>query len=94
MEKTAERPATHGSACSGGCHAGAEAAPAPLLMDVGGVARLLSCSERHVYRLSQSKRMPKPLKLGALIRWKRADVEKWLADGCPDEREMRRSQPA
>lgn len=91
MEKPSDRPMTHGRACSGGgCHASAEAASASLLLDVGDVARLLSCSERHVYRLSQSRRMPEPVKLGALIRWKRADVETWLAAGCPDAPNMRR----
>jgi excisionase family DNA binding protein len=91
METTSERSAAVGTVCSGGGrHAGAEAASAPLLLDVGDVARLLSCSERHVYRLSRSMRMPEPVRLGALIRWRRADLEKWLAAGCPDARSMRR----
>lgn len=53
------------------------------LLDVKSVARKLGCSWRHVYRLSDSGRMPRPLKLGALVRWRRQEIEAWIADGCP-----------
>ncbi len=55
----------------------------PEFLDVNAVAILLGgCSTRHVYRLSDSGRMPRPLKLGALVRWRRAELIKWLDDGC------------
>ena len=54
------------------------------LLDVNAVAQLLSCSTRHVYRLADSGQMPRPRKLGALVRWDREQLEKWLADGCPE----------
>ncbi len=53
------------------------------LLDVNAVAQFLSCSTRHVYRLADSGRMPRPRKLGALVRWDRQELEKWLAGGCP-----------
>ena len=53
------------------------------LLDVNTVAKFLSCSARHVYRLADSGRMPRPIKLGALVRWDRIELEKWLADDCP-----------
>ncbi len=54
------------------------------LLDVGAVAGLLGgCSQRHIYRLCNSGRMPRPIKLGALSRWNRAVIESWIADGCP-----------
>ena len=53
------------------------------LLDVNAVAQLLSCSTRHVYRLADSGQMPRPRKLGALVRWDREELEKWLSDGCP-----------
>lgn len=52
------------------------------LLDVQAVASMLNCSTRHVRRLADAGRMPSPLKLGALLRWRRADIEAWLADGC------------
>lgn len=53
------------------------------LLDVDQVAALCRCSARHVYRLADAGRMPRPLKLGALVRWNRATVLAWIADGCP-----------
>jgi excisionase family DNA binding protein len=55
----------------------------PVLLDVRAVAELLGCSDRHVYRLADSGRMPKPRKLGALCRWSRTEIDHWIADGCP-----------
>jgi|KBSSwiStaDraftv2_1062776.scaffolds.fasta_scaffold6107590_1 excisionase family DNA binding protein len=52
------------------------------LLDVQGVAALLQCSPRHVYRLSDSGRMPRPHKLGALVRWNRAALLDWIGGGC------------
>ncbi len=58
-------------------------APAALL-DVRAVAAMLDCSARHVYRLADAERMPSPVRLGALIRWRRAELQNWLNVGCPD----------
>jgi excisionase family DNA binding protein len=52
------------------------------LLDVRAVARLLDCSSRHIYRLSDGGRMPAPLKLGALVRWPRQVITEWIANGC------------
>ena len=59
------------------------------LLDVRAVARLLDCSTRHVYRLSDAGRMPRPLKLGQLVRWRRAELAAWLEQGCPAVRTVR-----
>ncbi|HEX2972658.1 MAG TPA: helix-turn-helix domain-containing protein [Tepidisphaeraceae bacterium] len=56
------------------------------LLDVQAVATLLDCSSRHVYRLSDAGRMPRPVKLGALVRWNRATVLEWINAGCPEVR--------
>ena len=53
------------------------------LLDVQEVAALLGCSTRHVYRLADAGKMPKPVRLGALVRWSKATIEDWIADGCP-----------
>lgn len=54
------------------------------LMTIQSVAidKLGGCSTRHVRRLSDSGMMPAPMKLGALIRFRRADIEAWIAGGC------------
>jgi excisionase family DNA binding protein len=68
---------------------GALPAPSPAqLLDVRAVAALLDCSTRHVYRLADGGRMPPPVRLGALVRWRRQDLDTWLANGCPTCRTM------
>ena len=58
------------------------------LLDVQDVAALLHCSARHVYRLSDAGRMPRPVRLGALVRWRRQVVLDWIAAGCPAVRHV------
>ena len=56
----------------------------PELLDVRAVAALLGgCSTRHIYRLADAGRMPRPVKLGTLVRWRRAEVLDWISAGCP-----------
>ncbi len=56
------------------------------LLDVRAVASLLSCSARHIYRLSDAGRMPPPRKLGALVRWSAREIADWIEAGCPTVR--------
>jgi excisionase family DNA binding protein len=52
------------------------------LLDVRAVAALLDCSPRHVYRMADAGHMPPPVRLGALVRWRRQAIEHWLTGGC------------
>ena len=54
------------------------------LLNTGEVAALLRCSSRHVRRLAASGRLPDPVLLGRLRRWRRFDVDWWIYLGCPD----------
>ena len=53
------------------------------LLDVRAVAGLLGVSGRHVYRLADSGRMPRPMKLGGAVRWDRDEITRWIDAGCP-----------
>ena len=68
---------------------GREAGPGklPAMLRVHDVARMLCCSVRTVYRLNDSGRMPRPIKLGVLVRWPREGIEAWIAEGCPRRQE-------
>ena len=55
-----------------------------ILFAVGTVARLLDCSTRSVHRWTDKGFMPRPLKIGAMVRWKASAIREWIADGCPD----------
>lgn len=59
------------------------------LIDVRAVAQILACSPRTVYRLCDAGRMPKPTKIGAMVRWDRRAVLSWCAAGCPDVRQAK-----
>jgi predicted DNA-binding transcriptional regulator AlpA len=54
-----------------------------LLIDVKTTAKLLNVSDRMVYRLADQKAAPRPVKLGALVRWRLAEIIEWVDSGCP-----------
>ncbi len=60
------------------------------MLSVDDIAKdYLGCSSRHVRRLADAGRMPRPIKLGSLVRWPRSVIEQWIADGCPKAARMR-----
>lgn len=67
--------------------------PPAALLDVDAVAGMCGCSTRHVRRLADAGRMPSPFKLGALLRWRKADLDEWIADGCRPVRTVTKRGP-
>lgn len=61
----------------------------PLLLKAEDVATLLAISTRQVYRLADYGKMPRPLKLGGAVRWRKGDVQDWIEKGCPNCDPMR-----
>ena len=63
----------------------------PLLADPGQligvdkVAELLECSPRTVYRLADCARLPRPRKVGSLVRWSVGEIRRWVEEGCPKQ---------
>ena len=55
----------------------------PAMLTVHEVSQMLNCSARTIHRMTDSGRMPRPIKLGALARWPRGVLEQWIASGCP-----------
>ncbi len=45
-------------------------------------AKLLSVSERTLYRLKSSNQLPNPINLGGSVRWRLDDVRRWIDRGC------------
>ena len=56
------------------------------LLNLREVAATLGCSPRHVERLADRGDMPRPVRLGALVRWSSMEIRDWIARGCPPER--------
>jgi excisionase family DNA binding protein len=62
-----------------------EAAPAaPALMTSAELSAELQISERTVRRLEITGKIgPAPINIGRAVRYRREDVAKWIAAGCP-----------
>lgn len=55
----------------------------PLLMTAAQVAELLQVSPRTLWRLLSAGKLPAPLRLGGVVRWRFEEITKWIAAGCP-----------
>lgn len=49
------------------------------------VARILTISQRTVWRLVSAKKLPPPRKFGGSRRWISTDIQGWIDNGCPDQ---------
>jgi predicted DNA-binding transcriptional regulator AlpA len=66
--------------------AAADASLAPLLIDIHALAVLLDRSVASLERDQAAGRLPAPVRIGGSKRWRRADIETWVAAGCPTRR--------
>jgi excisionase family DNA binding protein len=53
------------------------------LITANQLAKLLSISERTLYRLKSTGQLPAPIVLGGSVRWRLTEVRDWIANGCP-----------
>ena len=65
--------------------------PTRPLSDVSTVAARLSVSAKTVRRWADSGQMPKPIRVGRLLRWRPEVIDQWVADGCPSRESHARS---
>lgn len=54
-----------------------------LLLTVDDVARLLKVSIRSVCRMRSAGHLPKAVNVLGSVRWRRTDIEAWVAADCP-----------
>jgi predicted DNA-binding transcriptional regulator AlpA len=59
----------------------------PTLLRIRDIAARLGCSTKHITRLRAAGAMPRPLEIGALLRWDPNVVEDWIKRGCPRSQE-------
>lgn len=55
----------------------------PRMITINELATILGMSKRTVWRLLSAGEIPEPVRLGGSTRWPLAQVEAWIADGCP-----------
>lgn len=61
------------------------------LIDFPEAARRLDISTRHLRRLVDAGRTPRPIRLGGSVRFSAAALSDWISAGCPDLRKGGRS---
>jgi len=55
------------------------------LLSTKDVALLTGFSSRTISRMVSTERICSPIKVGArAIRWRKADINNWIDQGCPD----------
>jgi excisionase family DNA binding protein len=65
----------------------------PQMIGCGDVAGILGVSRRTVWRLVSSHEIPEPLRFGRSVRWRVADIERWIEERASRQsvnRELRR----
>ena len=58
------------------------------MLSVRDLAKRWGCSDRHVRRMADAGRCPRPIKFGSLLKWPVALIEQWESDGCPHDRNL------
>ncbi len=53
------------------------------LLSTKELARFLSVSVRTIHRLRSAGKLPRPLRIGESVRWRRDEIMVWLAEGAP-----------
>jgi predicted DNA-binding transcriptional regulator AlpA len=58
------------------------------LLTAKAVGQWLSLSKRQVFRLKGSGRLPAAVRIGGAVRWREADIQRWISLGCPDRKQF------
>lgn len=58
------------------------------LLTAADLAELLCVSVRQVRRLQVGEKLPAPVYIGRLPRWRESEVSAWLVAGCPDRQQQ------
>lgn len=63
-----------------------------ILISARELSELLNCSLRHVLNMDSTGRIPRPIRLGKLVRWRIDDINAWLESGAPSREEWERDK--
>lgn len=53
------------------------------MLTADDLAKILKVSKRSIWRMRSSHQLPEPVRIGGGVRWKLADIETWIENGCP-----------
>ncbi len=54
-----------------------------MLIDARAAWTLCGLSKSSWYKNLSAGRVPRPVKIGGALRWRRRELEEWIASGCP-----------
>lgn len=66
----------------------------PKLLNVKALAGCLAVSVRQTHRMSKAGLIPAPLRIGGVVRWREAEISRWLQSGAPPRNEWERQRDA
>jgi len=55
----------------------------PALMTARQAWRMCNLSKSAWYKAKAGNRIPAPVKIGGALRWRRDEIKRWIAAGCP-----------
>jgi predicted DNA-binding transcriptional regulator AlpA len=58
----------------------------PLLITAEQLAQMANASTSTIWRWDAGGKLPAAIKIGQIKRWRRDEIEAWIAVGCPDRR--------
>jgi len=61
-----------------------QSSAAEQLWNIKQVKMVTGLSERTLWRLNDSGKLPTAVRIGHSVRWRREDIEEWIRQGCPD----------
>jgi predicted DNA-binding transcriptional regulator AlpA len=70
--------------CSTSLHDAAAGSVQPSLMSAVELAAMTGRSVRSIWRDNAAGRLPRPVRLGGAVRWRRNEIVEWIAAGCPN----------
>lgn len=56
------------------------------LITIKKLAAILDIGERTAWRYLSAGKLPKPIRLGRLVRWDKAVIHSWVDAGTPDQK--------
>jgi excisionase family DNA binding protein len=54
----------------------------PRLLTIKELSKLLSISTRSILRRVAEGTLPRPIRIGASVRWNHAEISRWINGGC------------
>ncbi len=56
----------------------------PIVIGVEEFAQLMGVTPRTIWRWDSTGKVPEPVRVGGAVRWRLADIMKWIDAGCPE----------